>query len=280
MVQLLLALTVLFYLQYFKAHINFSNVPGKSYSGQLDCTCDQMGIGVGRDKNVRTLLLALLVLSVQLLLVLLLLTLVLSQGLPPGVPSSLDLMLNTSRGALNWTGPKLPPPAWVANLSLYEINPRGFTSPAGAGANGTCWENAGGDKTKGGCGSGTWKSLAQRGIPHLKKLGITGLWIAGSGLSDAHFFGIWSTYATIDPSKLDPVLGPEADFKVMVDAAHAAGIKVFLDVTTHGLVDASPLIAQHPHWFVLLLLLLLMLLSLLLVLIALLTPGSWVGNGL
>ena len=35
-------------------------------------------------------------------------------------------MLGTSRGPLNWTGPALPPPDWVANLSIYEINPRDF----------------------------------------------------------------------------------------------------------------------------------------------------------
>ena len=34
-----------------------------------------------------------------------------------------------------------------------------------------------------------------------------------------------------------------------VGAAHDAGIKVFLDVTTHGVVTGSPLIKQHPSWF-------------------------------
>lgn len=204
---------------YFKAFLNFSNAPGISYSGQLDCTCDNLIIS--------------------------------SRKAPKGFPKGLNLLYDTLHGPSNWTGPSLPPPDWVRNLSIYEINPRGYTSsPAGSvGANGSCWIDASGSNTKGGCGSGTWKTLTEQGIPHLAALGVTGLWIAGSGLSDAHFFGIWSTYASIDPSKLDPVLGTEQEFGAMVQAAHDAGIKVFLDVTTHGLVDGSPLITQHPGWF-------------------------------
>jgi glycosidase len=201
---------------YFKLELNFSSV-GAHYDGQLDCTCDNLIIS---DRHA-----------------------------PKTLPKTLNLMANTTRGPLNWTGPALPPPAWVRNLSIYEINPRGITSPGGVGANGTCWVGPTGTNTKGGCGSGTWSSLRTEGIPHLQKLGITGLWVAGSGLADSHFFGIWSTYATVDPSVLDPALGPAADFTAMVSAAHAAGIKVFLDVTTHGLVDSSPLIAKHPTWF-------------------------------
>jgi glycosidase len=73
--------------------------------------------------------------------------------------------------------------------------------------------------------------------------------MAGSSLADAHFFGIWSSYATIDPSILDPALGTTADFKEMVATAHELGIRIFLDVTTHGVVDGSPLIGKHPEWF-------------------------------
>ena len=104
----------------------------------------------------------------------------------------------------NWCHPALS--VWGAG---------GYTSPAGTGENGSCLVGPTGASTKGGCGSGTWASLTSEGIPHLKKLGVTGLWIAGSSLADAHFFGLWSTYATIDPSVLDPALGSPASFKAM-----------------------------------------------------------------
>jgi glycosidase len=73
--------------------------------------------------------------------------------------------------------------------------------------------------------------------------------MAGSSLADAHFFGIWSSYATIDPSILEPALGTPVEFKAMVATAHDLGIRIFLDVTTHGVVDGSPLITAHPDWF-------------------------------
>ena len=112
------------------------------------------------------------------------------------------------------------------------MNPRAFTSPNGAGD---------------GSGSGTWASLSAR-LPYLQALGVTGLWVAGSALAETHFYNIWTTYATRDPSQLDPVLGAEADFVAFVDGAHEAGIRVFLDVTTHGICNDSSVIAAHPEW--------------------------------
>ena len=137
------------------------------------------------------------------------------------------------RGAAPWPGPATPPPAWVRNLSIYELNPRAYTSPAGAGD---------------GSGSGTWASLTER-LPHLSGLGVTGLWVAGSALAETHFYGIWTTYATKDVRTLDPSLGSPQDFAAFVAAAHASGMRVFLDVTTHGICNDSALIAEHPDWF-------------------------------
>jgi len=54
-----------------------------------------------------------------------------------------------------------------------------------------------------------------------------------------HFFGIWSVYATERPDVLDPAMGTESDFKALVAGFHNAGIKVFLDVVTHGVTFAS-----------------------------------------
>jgi hypothetical protein len=134
-----------------------------------------------------------------------------------------------------WPGPATPAPAWVRNLSIYELNPRGFTSPNGTGADGS--------------GSGTWASLAAR-LPYLSALGVTGLWVAGSVDADSHFFyNLWSVYSTRDPTALDPALGPPSDFVAFVDAAHAAGIRVFLDAVTHGIMNDSAVVRDHPDWF-------------------------------
>ncbi|MFA7369760.1 MAG: alpha-amylase family glycosyl hydrolase, partial [Kiritimatiellales bacterium] len=111
-----------------------------------------------------------------------------------------------------------------------EINPKGFTSPNGPE-------------------SGTFNSLKEK-VPYLKSLGITGIWLAGHSLADSnHFYNIWTQYACIDPFKIDPSLGTPEEFKSLIDSCHQADIRVFLDVITHGVMNFSPLIKEHPTWF-------------------------------
>jgi len=122
------------------------------------------------------------------------------------------------------------PPEWIKDLIIYEINPKTFTSPNGPG-------------------TGTFKSLKEK-LPYLHELGITAIWLAGYSLSDPHhFFNIWTQYACIDPSRIDPSLGSEEDFRDLIQEAHKYGIKVFLDVITHGVMNYSHLVKEHPDWF-------------------------------
>lgn len=124
----------------------------------------------------------------------------------------------------------IPAPAWTKDLVICEIATKAFTSPNGPE-------------------SGTFKALQAR-IPHLQATGINGIWLTGHSLSDAkHFYNIWTQYACVDPFKLDPSLGTPEEFKAMIDACHTAGIRVFVDVITHGVMKNSPLITQHPDWF-------------------------------
>jgi hypothetical protein len=139
-----------------------------------------------------------------------------------------------TRSAPPWPGPAVPIPDYARNLTaIYEICPRAYTSPNGTGD---------------GSGSGTFASLTAR-VPYLASLGINSIWLAGYSLATAHFYGVWSVYAAKEPDQLDPLLGSSADFKALVDAAHAAGIRVFLDVIGHGLTNDSSIVAQHPEWF-------------------------------
>jgi Alpha amylase, catalytic domain len=121
-------------------------------------------------------------------------------------------------------------PEWMKNLIIYEIATKGFTSPRGPE-------------------SGTFSSLQSK-LPYLEELGITGIWLTGYSLCDPHhFYNIWTQYAVIEPDKFDPTLGTAEQFKGLIDEAHRRGIKVFLDVITHGLLTGSPVIQQHPSWF-------------------------------
>ncbi len=121
-------------------------------------------------------------------------------------------------------------PEWINDLIVYEIATKGFTSPDGPE-------------------SGTFKSLKSK-MEYLHELGITGIWLAGNQLCHpTHFYNIWNQYACLRPDKLDPTLGTTEDFKEMIDEAHHFGIKVFLDVITHGVISDSSLVKEKPHWF-------------------------------
>ncbi|MGX7418591.1 alpha-amylase family glycosyl hydrolase [Carnobacterium gallinarum] len=121
-------------------------------------------------------------------------------------------------------------PEDLEKLIIYEIATKGFTSPNGAE-------------------SGTFMSLEGK-MPYLNELGINGIWLSGHQYCDGnHFYNIWTEYACIRPDQLDPTLGTEAEFKSMIQTAHAYGIKVFLDVITHGVMKDSSLVKEHPDWF-------------------------------
>ncbi len=127
-----------------------------------------------------------------------------------------------------------PAPSWAKDLVIYELNPRAFTSPQGSGD---------------GSGSGTFASLQEK-LPYLRDLGVNAIWMAGHHEATKHFYGVWSVYAARRPDRIDPLLGTEDDLKDLVHAAHRAGIRVFLDVIAHGVLNDSPLVEMHPEWFI------------------------------
>src|ERR1019366_4672688 len=90
-------------------------------------------------------------------------------------------------------------PAWAPDLIIYEIAPKGFTSPRGPE-------------------TGTFNSLKAK-LPYLQELGITGIWLTGHSLADSHhFYNIWTQYANIEPDKIDPSLGTPEEFKALIAA--------------------------------------------------------------
>jgi hypothetical protein len=155
-------------------------------------------------------------------------------------------LLRGDPGPKNWSSPSTPAPDWVKDLVIYEIAPRGFTSPNGTGPDGM--------------GSGTFASMTLK-VPYLQQLGVTAVWLAGYCDANAHFFSIWSVYATERPDSIDSALGEAADLTALVSALHAAGIKVFLDVVTHGVtfsageyanrskLMANPFLTEQPDFF-------------------------------
>lgn len=58
-----------------------------------------------------------------------------------------------------------------------------------------------------------------------------------------------SPYAIADYRAVDPGLGGEAGFRRFVDAAHAKGLRLIIDVVYNHTSPDSVLVRDHPEWF-------------------------------
>ena len=118
-------------------------------------------------------------------------------------------------------------PAWSRHAVIYEVNVRQFTP------------------------EGTLEAL-QAHLPRLKSLGVDILWIMPvQPIGKKNRKGVLGSYYAIsDYTAINPELGTEADFKALVNAAHAQGMKVILDwVANHTAFDHK-WIAQHKDYYV------------------------------
>ncbi len=89
---------------------------------------------------------------------------------------------------------------------------------------------------------GDLKGLTAR-LDYIQGLGATAIWLApifrnkpvqgGPGDESAGYHGYWVT----DFTQVDPHFGTDADFKELVEAAHARGIKVYMDIIANHTAD-------------------------------------------
>lgn len=89
---------------------------------------------------------------------------------------------------------------------------------------------------------GDLKGLTSR-LDYIQGLGATAIWLAPifknkpvqgpAGQESAGYHGYWVT----DFTQVDPHFGTNADFKALVDAAHARGMKVYMDIITNHTAD-------------------------------------------
>jgi alpha-glucosidase len=76
-------------------------------------------------------------------------------------------------------------------------------------------------------------------LPHLRALGVDAVWLSPIFPSPMADFG----YDISDYTGIDPVFGTMAEFDALVEAAHASGLKVILDLVPNHTSD------QHS-WFI------------------------------
>lgn len=89
---------------------------------------------------------------------------------------------------------------------------------------------------------GDLKGLTRK-LDYIQGMGITAIWFAPvfknkpvqgpQGDESAGYHGYWIT----DFTTIDPHFGAEAEFKAFVDAAHARGIKVYMDIIVNHTAD-------------------------------------------
>jgi glycosidase len=89
---------------------------------------------------------------------------------------------------------------------------------------------------------GDLKGLRNR-LDYIQALGATAIWVGPifknkavqgpPGRESAGYHGYWIT----DFTTVDPHLGTDADFKALVDAAHARGMKVYMDIVANHTAD-------------------------------------------
>lgn len=107
-------------------------------------------------------------------------------------------------------------PDWWRGAVIYQIYPRSFQDSSGDGI-------------------GDLKGIASR-IDYIASLGVDAIWISPFFKSPMKDFG----YDVSDYCDVDPMFGTLADFDALVDTAHAAGIRVLIDLVLSHTSDLHP----------------------------------------
>lgn len=111
-------------------------------------------------------------------------------------------------------------PNWSKGAVFYQIFPERF-APTDDKYSSTWNEVPMGIQTR---TNGTLKGICQK-IPYIKDLGVDAIYLNPIFLSQTSH-----RYDTIDYMVIDPLLGSDEDFKILVDTCHKFGIKVVLDL--------------------------------------------------
>jgi glycosidase len=109
---------------------------------------------------------------------------------------------------------------------VYQIYPRSFQDSDGDGV-------------------GDLAGIRAR-LDHLVWLGVDALWLSPIYPSPLADFG----YDVSDYTDVDPVFGDLGDFDELVEAAHARGLDLFMDVVPCHTSIEHPWFREHPDWYI------------------------------
>ena len=115
---------------------------------------------------------------------------------------------------------------WAKTAAIYEVNIRQYTE------------------------AGTFKAF-EKHLPRIKDMGVDILWLMPiTPISQVNKKGsLGSYYACSSFTKINPEFGTASDFKDLVDAAQALGLKVIIDWVANHTGSAHEWMHQNPSWF-------------------------------
>lgn len=120
----------------------------------------------------------------------------------------------------------LKPPSWTRSAVIYQINTRQYSE------------------------AGTFKAV-EADLDRIQELGVDILWFMPiHPIGEVKRKGsLGSPYAVQDFQAINPEFGTLEDFKSLVDAAHARGMKVIIDLVANHTAWDHRLIYQHPEYY-------------------------------
>jgi glycosidase len=121
---------------------------------------------------------------------------------------------------------KFPRVSWASNTIVYEVNVRQYSV------------------------EGTFNAFAKE-LPRLKEMGIETLWFMPiTPIATLHMKGsMGSPYACSSYTDINPEFGDLNDFKSLVQAAHALGLKVIIDWVANHTGWDHVWTTEHPDFF-------------------------------
>lgn len=127
---------------------------------------------------------------------------------------------------LLWEQPSTELPDWVRNQTIYEINVRQYSA------------------------AGTFAEV-EADLDRIEKLGVGTLWFMPiHPIGEVNRKGpLGSYYSISDYKAVNPEFGTKADFRSLVDAAHARGMRVILDWVGNHTAWDNPLAQEHPDYY-------------------------------
>ncbi len=116
--------------------------------------------------------------------------------------------------------------SWANTASIYEVNIRQYTA------------------------EGTFKAF-EKHLPRIKEMGIDIIWLMPiTPISQVNKKGsLGSYYACSSYTKISPEFGSVNDFKDLVNAAHALGMKVIIDWVANHTGSQHEWMQANPSWF-------------------------------